>query len=44
MKRYLFGYGVNPEDVRPDDIPVLRDCYSAEGASATTASEVLSAK
>jgi len=29
-ERYLFGYGVRNEDVRPDDLPVLRDLYAAE--------------
>jgi len=28
--RYIFGYGVNPDDVREDDIPLLKDLYSAE--------------
>ena len=28
--RYIFGYGVNPKDVRPEDIPELIDLYSAE--------------
>lgn len=30
FERYIFGYGVNMEDIRPDDIPVLIDLYSAE--------------
>lgn len=30
LERYIFGYGVNPQDVRPDDIPILIDLYSAE--------------
>jgi arylsulfatase A-like enzyme len=29
-QRYIFGYGVDPEDVRQDDIPILIDLYSAE--------------
>jgi arylsulfatase A-like enzyme len=28
--RFLFGYGVNRRDIRDDDIPILRDLYSAE--------------
>lgn len=28
--RYIFGYGVQMEDIREDDIPVLIDLYSAE--------------
>jgi len=28
--RYIFGYGVNMEDIRPDDIPIIRDLYAAE--------------
>ena len=28
--RYIFGYGVDVNDVRNDDIPVLVDLYSAE--------------
>ena len=27
--RYIFGYGVNPKDVRAEDIPELIDLYSA---------------
>lgn len=30
LDRYIFGYGVNVEDVREDDIPILKDLYSAE--------------
>ncbi len=30
LERYLFGYGVNRRDIRDDDIPILRDLYSAE--------------
>ena len=30
FERYLFGYGVNMEDIREDDIPILIDLYSAE--------------
>lgn len=30
FERYIFGYGVNPKDVRQDDIPILIDLYSAE--------------
>ncbi len=30
FERYLFGYGVRTEDVRPEDIPILKDLYSAE--------------
>lgn len=30
LERYLFGYGVNTDDVREDDIPILIDLYSAE--------------
>jgi len=30
FERYIFGYGVNMEDIRADDIPVLIDLYSAE--------------
>jgi len=29
-ERYLFGYGVRNEDIRPDDLPVIRDLYAAE--------------
>ena len=28
--RYLFGYGINNEDIRPDDLAVIRDLYAAE--------------
>ena len=28
--RYLFGYGVRNKDIRPDDLPVIRDLYAAE--------------
>jgi arylsulfatase A-like enzyme len=28
--RYLFGYGVRHQDIRPDDLPVIRDLYAAE--------------
>jgi arylsulfatase A-like enzyme len=28
--RYLFGYGVDVDDVREEDYPILRDLYSAE--------------
>jgi len=28
--RYLFGYGVRNADIRPDDLPVIRDLYAAE--------------
>jgi len=30
FERYIFGYGVRMEDIREDDIPVLRDLYAAE--------------
>jgi len=30
FERYIFGYGVKMEDIREDDIPVLKDLYSAE--------------
>ncbi|MBN1292827.1 MAG: sulfatase [Candidatus Latescibacteria bacterium] len=30
FERYIFGYGVNLEDIREDDIPLLIDLYSAE--------------
>ncbi|MDX9755640.1 MAG: sulfatase [bacterium] len=30
LKRYLFGYGINWKDIRPEDIPILRDLYAAE--------------
>jgi len=29
-ERYLFGYGVRNNDIRPDDLPVIRDLYAAE--------------
>jgi len=29
-ERYLFGYGVNNADIRPEDLPVIRDLYAAE--------------
>jgi len=29
-ERYLFGYGVRVQDIRPDDLPVIRDLYAAE--------------
>ncbi|MHC4105803.1 MAG: sulfatase, partial [Planctomycetota bacterium] len=29
-ERYLFGYGVRNADIRPDDLPVIRDLYAAE--------------
>jgi arylsulfatase A-like enzyme len=29
-ERYLFGYGVRNSDIRPDDLPVIRDLYAAE--------------
>ncbi|MFH1717905.1 MAG: sulfatase [Planctomycetota bacterium] len=28
--RYLFGYGVRNADIRPDDLPIIRDLYAAE--------------
>ncbi len=28
--RYLFGYGVQHQDIHPEDIPILKDLYSAE--------------
>ncbi|NOZ21546.1 MAG: sulfatase-like hydrolase/transferase [Planctomycetes bacterium] len=28
--RYLFGYGVNPKDCKPSDIPILKGLYAAE--------------
>jgi len=28
--RYIFGYGVQMDDIREDDIPVIRDLYAAE--------------
>jgi len=30
FERYIFGYGVNMEDIREDDIPIIRDLYAAE--------------
>ena len=30
FERYIFGYGVEMEDIREDDIPILIDLYSAE--------------
>jgi len=30
FERYLFGYGVRNADIRPDDLPILRDLYAAE--------------
>jgi arylsulfatase A-like enzyme len=29
-ERYLFGYGVRNQDIRPQDLPVIRDLYAAE--------------
>jgi arylsulfatase A-like enzyme len=29
-ERYLFGYGVRNEDIRPEDLPYIRDLYAAE--------------
>ena len=29
-ERYLFGYGVRVEDIRSDDLPIIRDLYAAE--------------
>ncbi len=29
-ERYLFGYGVRNADIRPDDLPVIRDLYAAD--------------
>jgi arylsulfatase A-like enzyme len=29
-ERYMFGYGVRNQDIRPDDLPVIRDLYAAE--------------
>ncbi|MHC4426342.1 MAG: sulfatase, partial [Planctomycetota bacterium] len=29
-ERYLFGYGVRNADIRPDDLPVIKDLYAAE--------------
>ena len=30
FERYLFGYGVRLEDIRPDDLPIIKDLYAAE--------------
>jgi len=30
FERYIFGYGVNPKDVREEDLPAIIDLYSAE--------------
>ena len=30
FERYLFGYGVRNADIRPDDLPIIRDLYAAE--------------
>ncbi len=30
LERYLFMYGVKREDIRDEDIPILRDLYSAD--------------
>ncbi len=30
FERYLFGYGVRNQDIRPEDLPVIRDLYAAE--------------
>lgn len=30
FERYLFGYGVRHQDIRSEDIPILKDLYSAE--------------
>ncbi|MFC1508696.1 sulfatase [Candidatus Omnitrophota bacterium] len=30
LDRYIFGYGVQMEDIREEDIPILIDLYSAE--------------
>ena len=30
LDRYIFGYGVNMEDIREEDYPILRDLYAAE--------------
>jgi len=30
FERYLFGYGINPKDVRKRDYPVIQDLYAAE--------------
>jgi arylsulfatase A-like enzyme len=29
-ERYLFGYGVRNRDIRPEDLPIIRDLYAAE--------------
>ena len=29
-ERYLFGYGVRNEDIRPEDLPIIKDLYAAE--------------
>jgi arylsulfatase A-like enzyme len=29
-ERYLFGYGVNNTDIRPEDLPIIKDLYAAE--------------
>lgn len=29
-ERYLFGYGVRNQDIRPDDLLILKDLYAAE--------------
>ena len=29
-ERYLFGYGARTADIRPDDLPIIRDLYAAE--------------
>ncbi len=29
-QRYLFGYGVRNADIRPEDLPIIRDLYAAE--------------
>ncbi len=29
-ERFLFGYGVNVKDIRPDDLPAIRGLYRAE--------------
>lgn len=29
-ERYLFGYGVRNQDIRPDDLPIIKDLYAAE--------------
>jgi arylsulfatase A-like enzyme len=30
LERYVFGYGVRVPDIRPEDLPVIRDLYAAE--------------